>query len=499
MLVCLLSLHPYHTCIHIILTTLYKNMLKNIKSKILDHQVGTTLIYTAIVIFIFSMVMLAILSYATMQVRLVRSTVAREQAFHIAEAGLNYYQWRLSHFVTDYYDGNASTTSPGPYVHEYFDKDTNQKMGEFSLRITPPSVGSTIVNIESTGYTTLNPSVKRTLRVRYGVPSLAKYSFLTNSDVYIGSGSNISGEMHANGGIRFEGTTNALVKSAKNTYTCQPIHGCSPAQTKPGIWGSPPGWVTAYWQFPVANVDFSSITSDLASIKSAAQTDGIYLPPTGSPGYSLVFNNNATISIYRVTSLRSTPTGYDVNGVAHNEDIDYNARTKIDGDTSIAGTQDFAMPDNGVIYIEDDTWVEGTVNGRVLVATAVLPYNPSSAPRLTVANNLVYTAKDGGDVLGLIGQKDVVIAYYSPNNLEINAAIIAQNGSWGRWNFSDASKNTLTIYGSISSFGIAGTYWSNGSGYPNRVTTYDSNLLYGPPPSFPLSAEGYQQISWNSD
>lgn len=469
------------------------------KLKTLNLNSGSTLIFTIITIFVFSMVLLSVLSYATTQLRLIRSTIAREQAFQVAEAGVNYYQWRLAHFNTDYYDGNATSTSPGPYVHDYLDKDTNAKVGEYSLKITPPSVGSTIVTIESTGYTVSNPLVKRKVVARYGVPSLAKYSFLTNSDVYIGSGSSISGEMHANGGIRFEGTTNALVNSAKSTYTCQPIHGCSPAQSKPGIWGSPPGWVQAYWQFPVPNVDFSSITSDLANIKSEAQSAGIYLPPTNSPGYSLVFNPSGTISIYRVSSLRNTPTGYDAYGIAHNEDVDYNNRVKIDGDPSVGGTQDFAMPVNGLIYIEDDTWVEGTVNGRVLVATAVLPYNSATAPRITIPNNLVYLSKSGDDVLGLIGQKNVIISYYSPSNLEINAALIAQNGSWGRWNFSDASKNTLTIYGSVSSFGLGGTYWSNGSGYPTRNTLYDSNLLYGPPPSFPLSAEGYQQISWSSE
>jgi hypothetical protein len=162
------------------------------------------------------------------------------------------------------------------------------------------------------------------------------------------------------------------------------------------------------------------------------------------------------------------------------------------------------MPTNGLIYIEDKTWVEGIVNGKVLVAAAKLPYNAASAPSIVIPNNIVYTAKNGNHVLGLIGQKDVLVSYFAPDNLEINAAMIAQNGSIQRYDFSGNLKTQITIFGAVSSFGVWTWSWVNGSGnctsgYCNTNTTYDGNLLFGPPPSFPLSAEGYQTISWNSD
>src|SRR3989344_7500956 len=43
-----------------------------------------------------------------------------ELAFHVAEAGINYYRWHLAHAPTDYQDGTGGT---GPYVHDYKDKD----------------------------------------------------------------------------------------------------------------------------------------------------------------------------------------------------------------------------------------------------------------------------------------------------------------------------------------------------------------------------------------
>jgi hypothetical protein len=351
------------------------------------NQQGSILIYEVIVIFIFSLVMLAIIGNAASQLRVLRSTINREQAFQIAEAGINYYQWRLAHFPTDYQDG---TGTAGPYVHDYVDSDTGTVIGQYSLEITPPTVGSTIVTIRSTGYTLNNPNQRRVITTRYGIPSLAKYSFLTNTDVWIGNTESVNGEMHANGGIRFDGTGNAPITSSKLTYTCQTYHGCSPAQNRPGIWGAAGQATQNFWQFPVPNVDFSAVTANLATMKNQAQTNGIYRAPSNAQGYSLVFNNNNTVSIYRVNSLTAHPTGWDVNNNAHNEDLDYNSRT-------LLATQ--ALPTNGIMYLEDRVWVEGTVSGRVMVAAALLPYNPSTAPSIIIPNNLTYTVQDGSVVL----------------------------------------------------------------------------------------------------
>ncbi len=466
---------------------------------------GSVLIFELMAIFISSLVLVSILGYAAQQLRLLRQTEHKELAFQIAEAGVNFYQWRLAHFPTDYANGTGATCSPcGPYVRDYVDLDTGQVVGQYSLRITPPVVGSTVVTIESTGYTTAQPNLRRVVTVRYGIPSLAKYSLLTNTDIWVGNTETVSGEMHANGGIRFDGTANAPIRSSKTTYTCQTYHGCSPAQTKSGIWGSAGSATQAFWDFPAPTIDFSSMTADLATMKTNAQTAGIYLPPSSAQGYSVVFNSNATISIYRVTSLRAHATGTDVNGASHPEDLDYNARTQIDGDAGVAGIQSFSMPTNGLIYIEDRTWVEGTVAGRVLLAAARLPYNPATAPSILIPNSVVYTAKDGTVSLGLLAQKDILLTYFVPNTLEINAAMVAQNGSAQRYYFAGNTKTSITTYGSLASFGVWTWSWVNSggtiiSGYASTTTTYDSNLLYAPPPSFPLSTSGYQQLSWESN
>ena len=470
-------------------------MIKKIKkNNRLTAQAGDVLVMLLIVIAIFGTVMPPIIFWAVTTSNLIRETVAREQALQIAEAGVDYYEWHLAHFPTDYQDG---TNNSGPYVHNYTDNDTQNVLGQYSLVITPPVTGSTVVTIASTGDTASNPSIKRTVTVKYGIPSLAAYSLLSNDTIWIGPSETVNGPIQSNNGIRFDGTGNAPIISAKATYTCDADEGSPCPATENGVWGSASPTVQSFWQFPAPAVDFSSLTSNLATLKNSAQSGGIYLPPSNANGYSLVFNSNGTVSVYKVTSLQSDPTGWDVYGNAHNENIDYNNR-------SLQYT--VAIPHNGIIYVEDNTWVEGVVNGRVTVATANLPYTRETAPNIYIQNNITYKMKDGTDALGLMAQNSIVVTYGAPSELEIDAAMIAQNGSVEFFDYPDGSavKDTLSVDGTIMSFGKWTWNWvdtnnNNVSGYGTTNDTYDNNLLYASPPGFPLSSSGYEQISWQSN
>lgn len=453
---------------------------------------GSMLVYLILIITLFSLMLFPVISNVTLQIRVINSKVTKEEALQIAEAGVNYYQWHLAHFPNDFKDGQ---TTAGPYVHDYKDFDTQVVIGQFSLEITPPAIGSTIMTVKSTGWTTKDSTIKRTITAKLGNPSLALFTFLSNDVIWIGDTETVDGQLQANNGVRFDGTGNAPIQSAKTTYTCPSSQGSNCPAVKNGIWGNASSGVKAFWQFPVPAIDFSSLTSDLAIMKGAAEDAGIYLPPSNAQGYSLVFNNNGTISIYKVTSLKPNPKGWDVYEKVHNEYTDYQTR-------SLQSTQ--SMPENGIIFVEDNTWVEGVVNGRVTVAAATLPYNAVTAPTIYIPKSITYLAKDGNNVLGLIAQKDVIVTYAAPNNLEINAAMISQNGSAQFLYYPNDIKNSITVFGSVMTYGIWTWSWVNGSntvisGYPYTYNSYDGNLLYGPPPSFPVSSNGYQLLNWTSN
>ncbi len=507
----------------------------NSKFKILNSKLGqrgSIMIYNILIIFIFSTVMVGILSVATSQLRLLRSSISRESSFNIAEAGINYYIWHLAHFQSDYADGTGQTgCNPcGPYVHNYTDTDNATVIGKFSLTITPPLLGSTVVTIKSTGYTLADPGNKRTITAQYGIPSLAQYSFLSNADAWIGSTEAVHGQFRNNGGVRFDGSGDSWISSAKNNlppgpgYQCSPLFGCCPALTKPGIWGAAGASTQAFWKMAQPNVNFAGITGDLNTIKANAQASGIDLAPSNSQGYSLVFKSDGTFDTYKVTSLKSNPTGYSTNCTynsaacaaacnstctnsiqceARNDKLDYNARTFLNNR---------AIPANGIIFVEDNAWVEGTVKGRALVVAARLGSSLAGMPNIFIPNNILYNdlTANSNDILGLLSQKDIIITYLAPSTLTIDAAMIAQNGVVNFFDYSAgctttaAQKTTLNLFGSLASYGVWTWTWTCGngvySGYLNTNTTYDGRLLYYPPPSFPVdSAAGYQQLNWKSN
>ncbi|MCD6500865.1 hypothetical protein J7K42_02510 [bacterium] len=449
---------------------------------------------------VFLIMLGGILGYLIFQMKQNQKVEARNVALHIAEAGINYARWRLSHAPEDFaFSGTYDYKDPEGTI-----------IGQYQLEIIAPSGCDSGVKISSWGWEKGFEDFKRRIKVKYIKPSLAKYGFLTNSNVWFGEEEELKGPFHSNGGIRMDGQQNSLSTSAKETYICGPEHGCSfgncfdpctwTAQgcECPGIWGDGEGQEKGLWQFPVSNIDFERIIQDLALLKQEAQNSGIYLAPTGDLGYHLKFKNDGTFDIYKVTKLKSPVWGYD------GEKWVYESNS-IDGETFY---QNFPLPPNcAPIFVEDNLWVEGDVNGRVTVVAARLPDLPGSEAKIIIPGSINYIGENS--VLGLIGQKDILIPLYSPDNLEIKAAMLAQKGHvfryyYPRWWFEPyktyAIRDYIETYGSI----ITNTIWtftwvdSGGnvvSGYRETEMSYNPELTYNPPPYFPVSGE-YEIVSW---
>ncbi|KKW26139.1 MAG: hypothetical protein UY69_C0034G0005 [Parcubacteria group bacterium GW2011_GWF1_52_5] len=156
-----------------------------------------TIVYGAIALILIT----GLANWGSVNIRAGRDAALREQAFQIAEAGIEYYRWHLAHASTDYQDG---TGAPGPYVHEYRDA-TGAVIGTFTLTITPPPVGSTLVIVVSEGVVTANPSITRRIEAKFAIPSIAKFAFVANSKMRFGAGTEVFGPIHSNDGIRFDG------------------------------------------------------------------------------------------------------------------------------------------------------------------------------------------------------------------------------------------------------------------------------------------------------
>jgi hypothetical protein len=453
--------------------------------KILKDKKGLTLISVLVFgVLAVSLVVFGISGFALYEYRSSEQIRQRDVAFHIAEAGIHYYRWHLAHDPTDYRDG---TNASGPYEHDYYDKDGNV-VGRFSLEIIQSIPGSTIVAIESTGWTIREPEVKRKIRVRLGFPSMTSYSFLTNSNMNFGATTVVHGVVHSNGGIRFDGTTDSWVRSARDRYEYL-------TQTHEGIWGS--GGPRSFWQYPVPAIDFDSVTFDMAGVKEVATDGGLYFTSSGVQGYHVVFRNNI-FDLYKVDSVQTFygdgRWSYDRwhNRYWDGDSYDYDI-----GSETLEGT--YSIPANGAIFFEDNVWVEGVVRGRVTIASGKFPVQEPYY-RIFVSDNLVYAARATDNVLGLLAQGDVLVPHEVPDTMEIDAAIISQYGMIGRPKYNSDLKTSLSVFGSQISNASSGWKYVNGwghvvSGFVNTNHTYDANLKYYPPPEFP-TGNTYDILSW---
>lgn len=462
---------------------------------------GSALVYGLVIMTAVAIVLTSILTFITSQTKYALQIHSREQAFQIAESGIDFYRWYLAHQVegrtaqqvaTFWTIGSPYGAPPmPPYEAEYTDLGVG--IGKYRLTVTPPGVGSTSITVKSEGWTYRHPTDVRTLVVRLRRPSWSENAVLANDFMRFGGGTEVFGKIMSNKGIRFDGLAHNVISSAVATYD-DPDH--NDHNNEFGVHTHldtvdplPPAAVPARTDvfeagrsFPVAAIDFNGVLGDLAFMKSEAQTgsNGNRYFDNSGQGRHIILKTNGTFDVRTVQSFNSST----------NEIINYSG-----------GWSNYAIPSEGILYIENNVWLEGAVSGkRVTVVAANLI--STAKKTMYLGKDVRYTNYDCSDMIGLIGQRDVEVYRGSNNILRLDAALIAQTGRVGRANYtgSSALRDTITVFGSIASNQRYGFAWADAlgnhvSGYQNRNIMYDNNLLYCPPPYFPTSTQ-YQMDLW---
>jgi len=480
--------------------------------------------------------------------------VKSQQAFNIAEAGLNYYMWHLNHNSTDYKDGGTTPTTPnptlgyGPYTHNYIDTN-GVKEGTYTLWINPSGNGSTIVTVRSIGQDN-GSNITRTVQAQIGSPSFASYAVASDSALWFGNTEAADGPVDSNQGVRMDGANDSTISSANTTYVPSYQLGGDGSTSEAGVWCSPS--VTSPvncntrtktdWTYPVPSINFNQVSSSLCTIKevafaansSTASLDNTSNPCTQTPatltstylpqrstsysltrGYLIVLNTNGTYNLYDVNAENDQLTPYT------------------SALTLTLVSSNVTVPSAGVIFAEDNVWVlsNPTYHGRLTIASGRLNSTDSSTyTNIVIAGPLVYSTKNGSDEVGLIAQNSVIVAPYAPPSsgaftYEIDGALLAENGEvWYPGTYRTnanrctrgwtSSNQQLLFYGSVATRQTWTWNWLDGtsacgdavydstngtnnyiSGIQNTTTEYDYNLEYGPPPSYPLTS-GYNILSW---
>jgi len=462
-----------------------------IKKNNLNKTFNRGAIITLVLVFggIFLILFGGLLNFILLQHRQSLEKVVWNETLEIAEAGINYAYWHLLHDSDDY---NFNL------IKDY--EVEGEIVGQYQLEITPPNDCFPNAEIKSTGWLLDFPNLKRAVKGVYGKSPLSRYAFLTDSNVWFGSSEEVRGLLHSNGGIRMDGSQNSLFSSFKETYTCQPEHGCSPAQVKAGIWGEGQGGEDGLWDFPASKEDFTTILENLDELKQKSQPN-YYFGDSGVEGYWIEFLGDE-FKISEVTELKDPVWGWDME-------------KWVEESGSINSYQEIGIyplpPNCEPIFIEDNLWVNGTIQGRATVIAAKLPYIPESAAKIIINGNIEY---DGAhSVLGLIAQKDILIPLRIQDDpLKIRAALLAKEGRVIRYYYpfwdtepyqTYSIQNSIEINGSIISKKEWTFTWVDEeqiviSGYIQTKINPSSELLFQPPPHFPVT-DNSMFIKWEEE
>ena len=478
---------------------------------------GSAMIYGIIVIGITSFVMVSLLQFVISNFKLGFFAEPKEESVQIAEAGVYFYRWYLSHsvegknmttaqidnfwnsaigvddnqdgdcddsdFTPDNYDSdndgdidNNDSDGTEAYVSVYKDGSGNE-IGYYSICVTKPNkYFPSELTIKVIGWTKNKPNIKKTVTARIRKPSLSEYVILTNKYSKLDSNfTTIYGKIHGNEGFELDNATvnNVVYASVENYYNgssvVDGVNGGSNAEFKAGK------------IFPVQKIDFQNAISGIHSIRTQADIDSLLFEHDTDDGFGkyIHLNSDGTMNI-------SVVSNYDKETLAY---------------TSLTSTQTKTFPNNAVLYIEGNVWIDGTLGSNKKLTIVAYDEREGYSPSIYLgSDDLLYS--DSDSVLGLIAENDIRFIKNSKDELEIDASLFALKGSVGwiepsgvSWNSKSLSK--ITIFGSIASNKrINFKYSSPDHGFLTKNIIFNAKLNETPPPMFPLE-EVFVIDKWN--
>lgn len=336
--------------------------------------------------------------------------------------------------------------------------------GTFTYTITKSN--STTYSITATGF--VNNVRRRISLKRVYQPTFAQYALWSheNGVIYFKSGEVFDGHVHADDKMYFSGNPvfHAECSSGASTYG-----GSISAVT------FDEGLTLNDEEGSMADIDFNSAASTSLKSVATSSSSGLLLYGTSTITFS-----GGTVYITNTrkgwTNHAWTTTGDRIIYVAN----------------ATSGSSDVA----GTAYLAG-----GTVTGRLTIATETDQY---------IRGHIDYTTDpvsnpSSTDALGLISRDDVWVDTTAPNNLRIDAAVIAagtagSDGSFGVVNYSSGSpRGSLNVYGGIVQDvrGAVGTFSGSSTvtGYSKNYS-YDPRFIDDPPPYYPAVSGKLEYSNW---
>ncbi len=465
----------------------------------LRDESGQTMMLVVFAIALVSTLAVGLTDLVTSEAQSSGQAASSDSAYQAAESGIDSYASKLLddhlyflHYVADgestrvagsitagpgaAWTGNITWTYP-------FGQDNWKVLGNgyaYNLEITAPSGSATptqeSVQIVSTGCrwdSTLNQcgsaanSAKRTIQTLLLPSSVANFQMIANQAITYGTAAVTNGKIYSTGTVEHDGTATGNIYSEVAVTGSYQLQADPVSLLMPHVY-SPSTSPTIRSVLPDP-IDFSTFLTSITDIKGAADAAGVDLDTAvgGTPAaFEVVFNANGTFTAAACSKVGSS----DVSEVA----------------PTCGTAKTFNVPSNGAVYANETVIIGGTgsaasvVNGRVTV---------TSNNNIVIGNNISYQSGTNS-VLGLVALNNMIVAYWTPNNLSWNAATIATTGQWtdacGAFGYQCGSHGQMTFTGSTAT-----NDGGSMSMFSAREYDYDPSLLWLTPPWFPTVDKPY--------
>ncbi len=409
-------------------------------------------------IFVFLIVIFAEIYITVANSGLTLSTQAADskRAYYLADAGLANAMVSLRSYASPP-AASLLTLSNNSYM------TFNGKTGGYSVSATSDGAAWPTYTITSVG---TFGALSKTLQLTVKEASFSKFAYASNSEnhpvygnLYWVNGMVTAGPVHTNGSFNMFG---------------DPI-------TKIG-----PIFNGAVSQFGSAvNYYHGSAAADYVKFNAGLTTSA---PKVSWP---------TTALINSVNSYASAADGLLLTG---NTAVTFNANGTINVTNAAKGWSNLNMspPANKTIYVQGGSaTVRGTVNGQLTVGSenniyidGHISYN--SDPRLNPAST---------DLLGLVAKQDITVTMAAPNNLAVNAVLVALNGSFQVDQFWVGTRGNMDQFGGlINNVGGPTGIFDPATGILyagyNQIQAYDTRLHDYVPPAFPPATDTSSRITY---
>ena len=429
--------------------------------KFYNQEKGVSLVTTIIIVSLLTTLCIVTLSMDISTNKISANHIDSAQAFWLAEAGLE----KGIHWLRNQASPPGGTTPFTQFDH------LSLGGGTYTVIIDPDD-GNTSTYLKryyilSTGTIA---TISRNLEVLVSMNTFNQFGYATGDEgpgtIWFTTGDQISGPMHSNDVIAIRGTPTFTGRVTSSASSFLEGTGYDPVFTE-GYQLNAPLIV-----FP----DQSAIANNYASMNDDPMP--LIIDAQEGREASVEFNSNGTIT-YSVWHWVNGDKVFDI-------------------EDTIESIDDL----NGIIWVDGNVEVKGTVNGQVsLVATHGIS--------ITGDVNYLDSGVNGRpnhsctDYLGLISMTDVVIADVAENHTDviISAAVLALDESFTVENYTSGSyRGYIHLWGSLSQKmrGPVGTIQQfSMTGY-NKDYNYDDRFLNVSPPYFPTTG-GYEITSWKEN